>query len=92
MIFTIIPAKPFSQSKTHLANILSPQKREHVSKKLLQHTVYISNQASHVVGVSCSGKRCVRWQKIQVHGRGVWPYAPTWSVKSCFDSQDKKGF
>lgn len=51
-MFTIIPAKPFDQSKTRLASVLSLKQRRELSRHLLQRTIDLARQVSEVVVVS----------------------------------------
>lgn len=51
-MFTIIPAKPFDQSKTRLAQVLSPAERIELSRSLLRQTIEVARQVSEVVVVS----------------------------------------
>jgi 2-phospho-L-lactate guanylyltransferase len=51
---TIIPAKPFRESKERLSPVLSLQKRILLSQKLLEHTILVASQISQVVVVSRS--------------------------------------
>jgi len=41
MLYTLVPVKPFSESKSRLANILSPDERTELSRGLLTHTLQI---------------------------------------------------
>ena len=51
-MFTIIPVKPFAQTKTRLAPLLSPQQRADLSRYLLKRTIKIARQVGEVVVVS----------------------------------------
>jgi 2-phospho-L-lactate guanylyltransferase len=53
-MFTIIPAKPFRQSKTRLAASLSGAQRVNLSRRLLLRTIYLARQVGNVVVVSRS--------------------------------------
>jgi 2-phospho-L-lactate guanylyltransferase len=52
--FTVIPAKPFDESKTRLASVLTPEQRISFSQHLLEHTIGVAAQLSQVVVVSRS--------------------------------------
>ena len=54
MIVTVIPAKPFRESKERLSPVLSLQQRTLLSQKLLEHTILVASQISRVVVVSRS--------------------------------------
>jgi 2-phospho-L-lactate guanylyltransferase len=54
VIITVIPAKPFEESKRRLAPILSSQQRSLLSQNLLAHTILIASKISQVVVVSRS--------------------------------------
>jgi len=49
---TIIPAKPFSQSKTRLAPVLSQKQRIRLSQHLLRRTIGLAIQVGQVVVIS----------------------------------------
>ena len=51
-LFTIIPAKPFSQSKTRLSPLLSLEQRVTLSRNLFLRTVKLVKQIGEVVVVS----------------------------------------
>lgn len=51
-MFIIIPAKPFHESKTRLAPVLSPEERAALSFHYLQRTIGIARQVGDVVVVS----------------------------------------
>jgi 2-phospho-L-lactate guanylyltransferase len=51
-MFTIIPAKPFDQSKTRLATALSAQERINLSQSLLHRTITLARQVGEVVVIS----------------------------------------
>ena len=51
-MFIIIPAKPFSQSKTRLAGILSTQERSSLSQRLLHRTLMLACHIGDVVVIS----------------------------------------
>jgi 2-phospho-L-lactate guanylyltransferase len=51
-MFVVIPAKPFHQSKTRLAGVLSPADRVQLSRRLLQRTIGLARQAGRVVVIS----------------------------------------
>ena len=53
-MFTIIPAKPFRQSKTRLAGSLSETQRINLSRHLLLRTIRLARQVGRVVVVSRS--------------------------------------
>lgn len=53
-MFTIIPAKPFDQSKTRLATALSAQERGNLSQSLLHRTIKLALQVGEVVVISRS--------------------------------------
>ena len=53
-MFTIIPAKPFRQSKTRLAASLSEAQRVNLSRRLLLRTIHLARQVGDVVVVSRS--------------------------------------
>lgn len=55
-LITIIPAKPFSEAKTRLATILSPQQRSALSRTLLKRSIILAQQIGPVVVVSRSAK------------------------------------
>lgn len=55
MIFTVIPAKPFEESKSRLAAVLSPAQRVRLSRRLLAHTISAAAPLGGVVVVSRSG-------------------------------------
>lgn len=40
-LFALVPVKPFSESKSRLANILSPDERAELSRGLLTHTLQV---------------------------------------------------
>lgn len=63
----IIPVKPFSQSKTRLAAVLSARRRTALSRQLLARTVALAVQVGPVVVVSRS--RAVREQAKRA---GAW--------------------
>lgn len=54
MIFTIIPAKPFSQSKTRLSSTLTPAQRISLSRNLFLRTITVAQTIGPVVVVSRS--------------------------------------
>jgi 2-phospho-L-lactate guanylyltransferase len=54
VIVTVIPAKPFRESKERLSPVLSLQQRILLSQKLLEHTILVASQISQVVVVSRS--------------------------------------
>lgn len=54
MIITIIPAKPFAESKKRLAPVLSHRERVLLSQNLLQHTIVVARSIGPVVVVSRS--------------------------------------
>ncbi len=54
MSVIIIPAKPFHESKTRLATVLSPAQRAELTRFLLQHTIQVAAEMSQVVVVSRS--------------------------------------
>jgi 2-phospho-L-lactate guanylyltransferase len=54
VIVTVIPAKPFHESKKRLAPVLSLQQRVPLSRRLLRHTILVACQISQVVVVSRS--------------------------------------
>ncbi|MEW5958130.1 MAG: 2-phospho-L-lactate guanylyltransferase [Chloroflexota bacterium] len=54
MIFTVIPAKPFSESKTRLSSILSPGQRIWLSRVLLARTITVATHIGPVIVVSRS--------------------------------------
>lgn len=51
-LFTIIPTKPFSQSKTRLSPLLSLEQRVTLSRTLFSRTVKLAKQVGDVVVVS----------------------------------------
>lgn len=51
-MFTIIPAKPFDQSKTRLAPALSAKARATLSRQLLQRTIRLASRVGPVVVIS----------------------------------------
>ena len=51
-LFTIIPVKPFSQSKTRLSPLLSLEQRVTLSRTLFLRTVKLAKQIGNVVVVS----------------------------------------
>ena len=51
-MFTIVPAKPFDQSKTRLATALSVQERINLSQSLLHRTIKLACQVGEVVVIS----------------------------------------
>ena len=53
-LITIIPAKPFTEAKTRLATILSPQQRRSLSRALLKRSIALARQIGPVVVVSRS--------------------------------------
>ncbi len=55
-LITIIPAKPFTEAKTRLAEILSPQQRSALSQTLLKRSIALAQQIGPVVVVSRSAK------------------------------------
>lgn len=59
MIFTIIPAKPFNQSKTRLSSTLSPVQRISLSRNLFLRTITVAQALGPVVVVSRS--QAARW-------------------------------
>ncbi len=54
MLITLIPAKPFRQSKTRLMSILSSDQRARLSQILLQRTITVAKKVSEVLVVSRS--------------------------------------
>jgi 2-phospho-L-lactate guanylyltransferase len=54
VIVTVIPAKPFIESKTRLSTVLSSSQRAWLSRSLLAHTIVVAAQLSQVVVVSRS--------------------------------------
>ena len=54
MIITVIPAKPFRESKKRLSPVLSLRQRTALSQSLLEHTIQIASQISQIVVVSRS--------------------------------------
>ena len=54
MIFTVIPVKPFNESKTRLSSVLTAQQRVRLSQSLLTRTILTATQLSQVVVVSRS--------------------------------------
>ena len=54
MIITIIPAKPFAESKKRLSPVLSHQERILLSQNLLRHTILAAIPLGPVVVVSRS--------------------------------------
>jgi len=69
-IITIIPAKPFSEAKTRLATILSPEQRANLSRTLLKQTIKTASSIGPVVVVSRGyAARCAAKQA------GAWPIA-----------------
>lgn len=50
-MFTIIPAKPFTEAKSRLAPILAPSQRVALSRYLLQRTIQVAHQVSQRVVV-----------------------------------------
>ncbi len=58
MIVTIIPAKPFSESKKRLSPILSAQQRAALSERMLTHTIQMAAEISQVVVVSPNEAVC----------------------------------
>lgn len=71
-IFTIIPAKPFAESKTRLNTILSVSQRVRLSRFLLMRTIKTARAVSDVVVVS-------RSQKVRVLAKalGAWALVET---------------
>ena len=75
-MFTIIPAKPFRESKTRLAGSLSPAQRVKLSRHLLLRTIHLVRQVGHVVVVSRSrtvrqaAKSAGAWTLVEV-GTGL---------------------
>ncbi len=55
-LITIIPAKPFTEAKTRLATILSPQQRSALSRTLLKRSIILARQIGPVVVVSRSAE------------------------------------
>jgi 2-phospho-L-lactate guanylyltransferase len=55
VIYTVIPAKPFKESKSRLAAVLSPAQRVRLSRRLLAHTISAAAPLGGVVVVSRSG-------------------------------------
>ena len=51
-LFTVVPAKPFSQSKTRLSPLLSLEQRVTLSRSLFLRTVKLAKQVGDVVVVS----------------------------------------
>ena len=51
-MYIIIPAKPFDQSKSRLALVLSATKRAHLSRLLLRRTVRLARNVGQVVVIS----------------------------------------
>ncbi len=48
MLFAIVPVKPFSESKSRLANILSPDERAELSRGLLIHTLQVLSNTPEI--------------------------------------------
>lgn len=75
-MFTIIPAKPFDQSKTRLADVLSPAGRIELSRSLLRQTIEVARQISEIVVISrdAAVRRMARqvgaWALVEA-GRGL---------------------
>jgi 2-phospho-L-lactate guanylyltransferase len=67
MIVTIIPAKPFHESKKRLAPVLSLQQRVPLSQRMLAHTILVASQLSRVVVVSRSAAVRRMATKLGVH-------------------------
>lgn len=75
-MFTIIPAKPFEQSKTRLASVLPVTGRVNLSRYLLQRTIHLTRQVGEVVvisrdtGVRRVAKQAGAWALVEL-GQGL---------------------
>ncbi len=87
-MFSIIPLKPFNQSKTRLSPALSLNERVDLSRHLLQRTIHIARQFSKVVVVSRAAvvrrlaKQAGAWALVE-SGRGLneaLRQASTWAA------------
>lgn len=67
MLVTLIPAKPFRQSKTRLTSILSSDQRAKLSQMLLRRTITVAKEVSEVVVVSRSAS-----VRRVAKGKGAW--------------------
>lgn len=71
MIYTIIPAKPFTQSKTRLSPVLTATERINLSNHLLRRTIGVAQTVGPVVVVSRSSnvrklaKACHAWALVE---------------------------
>jgi len=70
-LFTIIPAKPFSRSKTRLSPLLSLEQRITLSRSLFLRTVNLAKQVGNVVvvsrdrGVRQAAKQAGAWSLVE---------------------------